>query len=41
MCLILITVTGMVMVKGPKGFLGRGGILFIIGIAIPVLFLVL
>jgi hypothetical protein len=40
-CLILITVTGMVMVKGPKGFLGRGGILFIIGIIIPVLFLVL
>ena len=40
-CLILITVTGMVMVKGPKGFLGRGGILFIIGIVIPVLFLVL
>ena len=40
-CLILITLTGMVMVKGPKGFWGRGGILFIIGIVIPVLFLVL
>ena len=40
-CLILITITGMVMVKGSKGFLGRGGILFIIGIVIPVLFLVL
>ena len=40
-CLILITLTGMVMVKGPKGFWGRGGILFIIGIVIPVLFLYL
>ena len=39
--LVLITLTGMVMVKGPKGFLGRGGILFIIGIVIPVLFLIL
>ena len=40
-CLILITLTGLVMVKGSKGFWGRGGILFIIGIVIPVLFLVL
>ena len=40
-CLILITLTGIVMVKGSKGFWGRGGILFIIGIVIPVLFLVL
>ncbi len=40
-CLILITLTGMVMVKGKKGFWGRGGILFVIGILIPVLFLVL
>ena len=40
-CLILITLTGMVMIKGPKGFWGRGGILFIIGIVIPVLFLYL
>lgn len=39
--LILITLTGMVMVKGSKGFWGRGGILFIIGILIPILFLVL
>ena len=38
-CLILITLTGMVMVKGKKGFWGRGAILFIIGIAVPVLFL--
>ena len=40
-CLILITLTGLVMVKGKKGFIGRGGILFIIGIVIPVLFLML
>ena len=40
-CLILITLTGLVMVKGPKGFWGRGGILFIIGLLVPVLFLVL
>ena len=40
-CLILITLTGLVMVKGKKGFVGRGGILFIIGIAIPILFLML
>lgn len=39
--LVLITLTGLVMVKGSKGFLGRGGILFIIGIVIPVLFLIL
>ena len=40
-CLILITLTGMVMLKGPKGLWGRGGILFVIGVVIPVLFLVL
>ena len=40
-CLILITITGMVMLKGPKGFWGRGGILFVIGVVIPILFLVL
>ena len=40
-CLVLITLTGLVMVKGSKGFWGRGGILFIIGIVIPVLFLML
>lgn len=37
--LILITLTGMVMIKGPKGFWGRGCILFLIGIAVPILFL--
>ena len=40
-CLILITLTGMVMVKGKKGFWGRGGILFVIGVLIPILLLVL
>ena len=40
-CLILITLTGLVIVKGSKGFWGRGGILFIIGVLIPVLFLML
>lgn len=39
--LILITLTGMVMVKGPKGLWGRGGVLFIIGILVPILFLIL
>lgn len=39
--LVLITLTGLVMVKGPKGFWGRGGILFVIGILIPILFLML
>ena len=40
-CLVLITLTGLVMVKGSKGFWGRGGILFIIGIIVPILFLML
>jgi hypothetical protein len=39
--LILITLTGLVMVKGPKGFWGRGGILFLVGIIVPILFLLL
>ena len=39
--LILITLTGMVMIKGKKGFWGRGGILFVIGILLPILFLIL
>ncbi len=39
--LVLITITGMVMIKGSKGFWGRGGILFMIGILIPILFLIL
>ena len=39
--LVLITLTGMVMVKGSKGFWGRGGILFLMGIIVPILFLIL
>lgn len=39
--LVLITLTGMVMVKGPKGFWGRGVILFLVGIIVPILFLIL
>lgn len=39
--LILITLTGLMMIKGSKGFWGRGGILFVIGILVPILFLIL
>lgn len=37
--LLIITVTGMIMLKGSKGFWGRGGIEFVMGILIPMLFL--
>lgn len=37
--LILITITGMIVLKGKLGFFGRGGIMFIIGVAVPVIFL--
>ena len=37
--LLIITLTGIVMVKGPKGLWGRGGIELLIGIAIPLVFL--
>lgn len=39
--LILITLTGIWMVKGSKGLWGRGGIELAIGILIPILFLIL
>ena len=39
--LIVITITGLVMLKGSKGLWGRGGIELIIGIVIPILLLVL
>ena len=39
--LIIITVTGLVMVKGPKSLWGRGGIELVAGILIPILFLFL
>lgn len=38
-CLIIITVSGLVMLKGSNGLCGRGGIELAVGILIPVLFL--
>lgn len=38
--LVIITLTGLIMVKGAKGFWGRGGIEFLAGIFIPILFLI-
>ena len=40
-CLLVITLTGLFMLKGPKGLIGRGGIEFIAGILIPLLFMLL
>lgn len=37
--LIIITITGLVIVKGRKGFVGRGGVEFAIGVIIPLLFI--
>ena len=37
--LIHISVSGIVMIKGPKGLWGRGGIELVAGILIPILFL--
>lgn len=39
--LIIITVSGIIMIKGPKGLWGRGGIELAAGIIIPLLFLFL
>lgn len=38
-CLIAITLSGLVINGGPKGLRGRGGIEMIIGLLIPILFL--
>lgn len=38
-CLLIITLSGVVMIKGPKGLWGRGGIELVIGILVPILFL--
>ena len=37
--MIIVVVTGFTMMKGSKGFFGRGGIEFLIGLLIPILFL--
>lgn len=39
--LIIITLTGLFMLKGKTGLWGRGGIEMLVGIAIPILFLLL
>ena len=39
--LVVITITGLIMTRGNKGLWGRGGIEFIIGILIPLLFILL
>jgi len=39
--LIVITVTGLIMLRGAKGLWGRGGIELLLGIAIPLLFLLM
>ena len=37
--LIIITLTGLIMTRGKKGLMGRGGIELIIGIIIPLIFI--
>lgn len=37
--LIIITVSGIVMLKGKKGLIGRGGVELVAGIVIPLIFL--
>ena len=37
--LVVIVVSGLVMLRGPKGLWGRGGIELLAGILIPVLFM--
>ena len=39
--LIIITLTGLFIVKGRKGLWGQGGILLLIGCAVPIIFLLL
>lgn len=39
--LVIITLTGIIMVKGPKGLWGRGGIELIAGILVPLAFILL
>jgi len=37
--LILFSITSLFMLKGKKGIIGRGGIYMVLGIIIPILFL--
>ena len=39
--LLVITITGLIIVRGRKGFVGRGGVLFLIGVAVPLVFLLM
>lgn len=39
--LIIITLTGLAITRGRKGFPGRGGLLFLLGLAVPLAFLLL
>ncbi len=39
--LIVITLTGMAITRGRKGLAGRGGLLFLLGVAVPLVFLLL
>ncbi|MCK9181152.1 MAG: PepSY-associated TM helix domain-containing protein, partial [Bacteroides sp.] len=38
-CLILITLTGLFLVRGKYGLTGRGGVLLVVGLLFPLLFL--
>ena len=37
--LLIITLSGLFMIKGPKGMWGRGGIEFALGILLPIILL--
>lgn len=39
--LIIITLTGVAITRGRKGLMGRGGLLFLLGVAVPLTFLLL
>lgn len=39
--LVIIVLTGLIMVKGKNGLCGRGGVELIIGIAIPIIFMLM
>lgn len=40
-CLVVIILSGLVMLRGPKGLWGRGGVELLAGIVIPLLFILL